>query len=174
MYLNLGIKKVTFTFGNVAIGFSNATNYYSSKLSWEDITMKKLALNVLVLTAIFFSISVLSACAEKKSDVIILSTAQYKNMVYVEKRNGIRAHHEMVSDKGTKMSRAWGSISATCLYDRKGNLTYDALYRTYKGANLLPLAEHSGLATLMNGLKHVGESCKVEWHDVAEFHYLIK
>ena len=92
---------------------------------------------------------------------------------YVEAKNGIPAHHEMISSKSGSITRAWGAISATCFYDREGNLTYDLLYRSYNCHSLLPLSENPKLVEIMRSVGHIGESCQKEW-DAVDWHPLLK
>lgn len=90
---------------------------------------------------------------------------------FVPATDDVPAYHTMVSPKSSRMSRAYGSVSSTCLHGKSGKLTYHRLYRTYECAPLRPITKE--IADLLRNTEKVGQPCVKEWEDVATFHYLL-
>ncbi len=85
------------------------------------------------------------------------------------------AYHAMVSGKTcNNSSRVAGTISSTCLYNEVGELEY---HRVVKGCecNPVPDVTKPGIANIIRGLQHIGETCQREWQVApGQYHPLYK
>ena len=93
----------------------------------------------------------------------------------VQATDTLPAYHTMISGKTCNhSSRVAGTISSTCLYNEDGKLEYHRLVRSCE-CNSLPDVTKPGVADIIRGLQHIGESCQKEWYAIPDqYHPLYK